>query len=178
MKNDYAAVIPPHFPLRPTSTPEDEYWGDNGTFYGVIAPGIDGWNAGFHKLFPRTRMADILDGTSNTMAIAEKFIPTWAYDDWWFGDDKGAFHGYDEVTFRSTVNNHAYFRNNPTQDFNVPQDGTQDWHAGFVFGSAHPSGINAVFADGSVHHISYNVDSLVFNALGHRADGTVFNNDF
>ena len=36
------------------------------------------------------------------------------------------------------------------------------------FGSAHPGGINAVYADGSVHSISFDVDVEVFNALGSR----------
>ena len=34
------------------------------------------------------------------------------------------------------------------------------------FGSAHTSGINAVFGDGSVHHIKFDVDVVLFNALG------------
>jgi prepilin-type processing-associated H-X9-DG protein len=36
------------------------------------------------------------------------------------------------------------------------------------FGSAHPTGINSVFADGSVHQISYDVDGILFNNLGTR----------
>jgi prepilin-type processing-associated H-X9-DG protein len=36
------------------------------------------------------------------------------------------------------------------------------------FGSPHTSGINAAFADGSVHSISFDVDVLVFNSLGTR----------
>jgi prepilin-type processing-associated H-X9-DG protein len=38
----------------------------------------------------------------------------------------------------------------------------------FFFGSSHPSGINAAFADGSVHHIKFDVDILIFNAIGSR----------
>jgi hypothetical protein len=38
----------------------------------------------------------------------------------------------------------------------------------FHFGSAHTNGIQAVFADGSVHTIGYDVDLVVFNALGTR----------
>ena len=36
------------------------------------------------------------------------------------------------------------------------------------FGSAHISGLNAVYADASVHQISFNIDVPVFNALGTR----------
>jgi prepilin-type processing-associated H-X9-DG protein len=38
------------------------------------------------------------------------------------------------------------------------------------FGSAHTSGINTVFGDGSVHHIRFDIDITLFNALGGRAD--------
>jgi prepilin-type processing-associated H-X9-DG protein len=39
-----------------------------------------------------------------------------------------------------------------------------------MFGSAHSSGLNAVFADGSVHIIGYDVDRALFNCLGNRQD--------
>jgi prepilin-type processing-associated H-X9-DG protein len=38
-------------------------------------------------------------------------------------------------------------------------------------GSAHQAGINAVFADGSVTMIGYDIAPEIFNCLGHRADG-------
>jgi len=42
---------------------------------------------------------------------------------------------------------------------------------GYDFGSPHPSGMNAGFADASVHSISYDIDRELFNRLGHRSDG-------
>ena len=38
----------------------------------------------------------------------------------------------------------------------------------YWFGSVHAGSINAVFADGSVHSINYDVDPYVFNSLGTR----------
>lgn len=38
------------------------------------------------------------------------------------------------------------------------------------FGSAHTSEFNAVFADGYVHTIGYDIDGVVFNHLGARND--------
>jgi prepilin-type N-terminal cleavage/methylation domain-containing protein/prepilin-type processing-associated H-X9-DG protein len=188
VKNDYAGVIPAQFPLTAAKNPESEFWGYGGQFYGVIAPGIDG---GYRPLSKIT-FASVTDGTSNTMAIAEKFMPTQVYNTgWWSGDDKAAFHGYDDNTLRSTVNNPAYFPGNPVRDFVTlseddsgcktkdPKYGCDTWHAKFIFGSAHPTGINAVFADGSVHHVKYGISADVFNALGHRSDGLpLTNNDF
>jgi prepilin-type processing-associated H-X9-DG protein len=43
----------------------------------------------------------------------------------------------------------------------------------YAMGSAHPGGINVVFADGSTTGISYDVDLEVFNRLGNRFDGEV-----
>jgi hypothetical protein len=40
-----------------------------------------------------------------------------------------------------------------------------------VFGSANPSGFNAVMCDGSVRIVSYNIDEQNYMRLGHRADG-------
>jgi prepilin-type N-terminal cleavage/methylation domain-containing protein/prepilin-type processing-associated H-X9-DG protein len=179
-KSDYAAVVPgPNVPLQGWEDPENTFWGD-GVRYGVIARGLDG-DPPLVRL-ASTRMASITDGTSNTMAVGEKFISTRDYTNWAFSEDKGAFHGFDNGYVRSTVNNLNYFPpGNPARDQNIPNSGTLGslgWKSAFVFGSAHPSGINAVFADGSVHHIPYSVDKNVFNALGHISDGAAVKIDF
>jgi len=207
-KNDYASATPGQYPLprntqtgELTTTPNDQYWGDptnGGQYMGVIAkafnvtglpnnPGVVAGSA-WHKL-GKVTFASVTDGTSNTMMIGEKFLAPAFYDGWHYGDDKGAYHGYDEVNARSTVNNPLYFPN-PARDFNMADyqscqsDPSGDtlglypcWHSGLTFGSAHPAGMNAVFADGSVHNIKYGIDGDVFNALGHRSDGSTLAQD-
>lgn len=42
---------------------------------------------------------------------------------------------------------------------------------GYQFGSAHPAGIMAMMADGSVRMLAFTVDPTVFNNLGNREDG-------
>lgn len=88
-------------------------------------------------------------------------------------DDRGWADGFDADIMRSTC-----FQPIPDTD---PQgfgtlaryfdDDPNTSFAGFNvfhFGSAHTNGINGVFADGSVHTISYDIDVVVFNALGSR----------
>jgi prepilin-type processing-associated H-X9-DG protein len=61
---------------------------------------------------------------------------------------------------------------NPAHDQNLVASQGDTWRSISFFGSAHPAGMNAVFADGSVHNIKYGIDPQVFNALGNRDDGT------
>ena len=65
---------------------------------------------------------------------------------------------------------------NPHRDENYDDLGGwgTGWAAQYQFGSAHPAGMNAVFADGSVHNVKYGIDPQVFNALGNINDGTNF----
>jgi prepilin-type processing-associated H-X9-DG protein len=192
---DYAAATPGPALLPKdragliTLRPIDAEWGIGG-YNGVIVKGVD-WNdggSGTGRPGTRVTVASVVDGTSNTMVIADKFIPTQHYaNNGWFGADKGAFLGYDEVNHRTTVAYQAGVGGppipNPQRDWNpdTANNGNQatwnqpGWQTGFVFGSAHPSGINAVFADGSVRTIQYNINADLFNLLGHRQDGAVVN---
>ena len=44
----------------------------------------------------------------------------------------------------------------------------------YRFGSSHPSGINGLFGDGTVHYIPYSVDRVVFARMCHVSDGIPF----
>jgi prepilin-type processing-associated H-X9-DG protein len=195
VKNDYAAVVPPRLPLPAgqNNSPEDHFWGDNGRFYGVVvgqgvgAGGRTDPNPGPTRRFKKgaSTFGTMSDGTSNTIALAEKFVPLGSVYNggWWSGDDKAAFHGFDDNTFRSTVNHTAYGPN-PLKDCNPGQSGccplgpdNDGWNCKFLFGSAHPSGINVVMGDGSVRQIRYGISADTFNLLGHGSDGLVVSLD-
>jgi prepilin-type processing-associated H-X9-DG protein len=47
----------------------------------------------------------------------------------------------------------------------------------YRFGSAHPSGMNALLGDGSVRFIKYTVDPVQFMRMCNRLDGAVVNLD-
>jgi prepilin-type N-terminal cleavage/methylation domain-containing protein/prepilin-type processing-associated H-X9-DG protein len=126
------------------------------------------------------KIAKITDGTSKTMVIGEKYIRSDNYDPngaAHYSDDRGWTDGWDADQMRST----AFL---PVRDgdsigwagaLNMRYFG-DDFTAGAVggaynvlqFGSAHTGGINAGFADGSVHPISFDIDVTVFNSLGTR----------
>jgi prepilin-type N-terminal cleavage/methylation domain-containing protein/prepilin-type processing-associated H-X9-DG protein len=125
------------------------------------------------------KMSKITDGTSKTMMIAEKYVRSDQYDAGRNSDDRGFTDGWDADTIRSTafapVNDsdpigfggtlESYFSDNGGGITSGPVQLNNLLH----FGSAHTGGINAVFADGSVHSIAYDVDVKVFNSLGTRA---------
>lgn len=104
-------------------------------------------------------MANITDGTSNTLAVSEKWLDkrNYATGDW--HDDQGWIDGWDPDVVR-------YTGFPPRKDSVSP--GSWD---GYQFGSAHPAGIMAMMADGSVRMLAFTVDPTVFNNLGNREDG-------
>jgi prepilin-type N-terminal cleavage/methylation domain-containing protein/prepilin-type processing-associated H-X9-DG protein len=112
-----------------------------------------------------TKMAQISDGTSNTLVVSEKYIQAtgeFGYVGGDASDDRGWLDGWDPDTMRSTCAR-------PLSDGGVSEirDSAGEDQT-YPFGSAHASGMNAVFADGSVRTISFDVAMYVFNSLGTR----------
>jgi prepilin-type processing-associated H-X9-DG protein len=118
---------------------------------------------------PPLRIADITDGTSTTLLVGEKrmnlfYLGMIPRND----DNEGYTAGNDWDTMRD-----ANFPPAPDTRASTEENG----FAGF--GASHPSGLNVVFADGSVHHIAFNINPTVFARLGTRADGQPLGgNDF
>jgi prepilin-type processing-associated H-X9-DG protein len=112
--------------------------------------------------------AKITDGTSKTMLATEKWLPPSMHDG--SGgqfDDRGWSDGWDYDTLRSTLlqplADNVDFR--PTGQHTDPLN--------YPVGSSHSGGVNAVFTDGSVTFISYDIDLENFNRMGNRLDGEV-----
>jgi len=183
---DYASVngLGSYFTLGPNGQPVDANGNrlniDNSTGLwttaGVIIPGsYNTWASGV----PKVNMASVIDGTSNTIAVAEKFVRPDQYNlptgnDW--GDDIQYFNGWDSPNTRSTICVPSYAPN-PAHDQNFDTNVYPAWHTAMCVGSAHPAGANCVFADGSVRNLKYGIDVAPFNALGGRADGININSD-
>jgi len=125
-------------------------------------PDVSLQNGLFH-LHSMVRLADIRDGTSNTFLIGEKYLDPERYTTGSDGgDNQSMYQGYDVDTVRFA--NSSGYPGPPRQD-------RLGYNNINIFGSAHPGGANFVFADGSVHSISYSIDLPTYTHLGNRKDG-------
>jgi prepilin-type N-terminal cleavage/methylation domain-containing protein/prepilin-type processing-associated H-X9-DG protein len=128
------------------------------------ASNLDG--TGVVRQYQPTNMATIKDGTSNTCIIGDKRLNLTNLGQPQADDNEGYTCGWNEDTVRLTSQP-------PQPDFL----GDPSLYGGKLFGSSHPARFNMVFADGSVHSISYSVNPATFKALGDVADGQVINLD-
>ncbi len=127
---------------------------------------------------PAPRLRQTTDGTSNTVMLGE-LQRLWAADDdprfaggngysgvnagrsadgWLFGGAATMF----------TASASAWIDNIAEQRFSA--GGLNSWHFEHP-GSEHPGGAHLANADGSIHFLSENMDSLVFMSLASRAGG-------
>jgi prepilin-type processing-associated H-X9-DG protein len=118
---------------------------------------------------------DIPDGTSATIMLAEKWLRPDEYTGGQWNDDHNIISGLDQDALRigdrpplhdALLDNKCclWWRDNN-------DDGGATY--GSRFGGAHPSGVNSLFVDGSVHNIRYNINTTVFAGLCRRNDGGV-----
>jgi len=118
----------------------------------------------------------IPDGTSNTLMIGEKWLPPNDYNGGAWNDDHNIMSGLDPDDAR--IGDRPPIRdfgtdahdNNCCSWWRDPKPPGSGY--GAYFGGAHTSGMNAVFVDGSVHHIGFTINQAVFAALCDRQDGT------
>jgi prepilin-type processing-associated H-X9-DG protein len=167
---DYAAATPANSPGS-----WDQFWYGNIWTYPDNVPAYQNWAASapyqgaivrYKTAGGEPRLNTIYDGTSNTIVISEKQLNPRNYFNGDWHDDQGWIDGWDPDIIRYTG-----FPPSPDREYLTKWP---DWE-GHRFGSAHPNGINALMADGSVRLIPYSINANTFNCLGHRSDGQVLN---
>jgi len=132
------------------------------------------------------KAVSVTDGTSNTIAIAEKAVSSRQYQpkiwDWW--DLPGWAHGADWPNMRLAGNWIDIQPDNKFPRVSWMEQGTgSGYYCEFGFGSAHSGVFNAVFGDGSVKSLSmtignsgnmgYSDQTSILYLLGRRNDGKV-----
>jgi prepilin-type N-terminal cleavage/methylation domain-containing protein len=146
------------------------YGACGGSGIGDVYDGILVPSRAFPGLKLTTSLNNIPDGTSNTVMLGEKALNLGlaqaGKND--CNNDEGWIDNWDNDTV-------LYGGFTPLPDITITTSycGDQDdgtW-SGSAFGSAHPVGFQTAFADGSVHFLSYNVNTQVLLYLSKIADG-------
>jgi prepilin-type processing-associated H-X9-DG protein len=148
---------------NPNPANGDSSFADKGGF--AWPGGLFGRINGIFGPASMTRFSDITDGASNTYLIVEKYVNANRYEGGSAADNSPLFEGYDWDIIRWSST--GLFQDAP------------ELGDGEFFGSAHASGANAVFCDGSVRSISYSITLNVHENLcqrndGHAIDGSTF----
>ena len=183
---DYAAPF-----FGPAGLDRTGLRGSPATFWGVIVPAEP--NPVNVSQSDRPLLGDtavtvngVVDGTANTILLGEKWMRPDEYNTGDWNDDHNLISSLDPDGMR--VGDHPPIRdtnNNPFTNVPVPAADNNpccDWwrdpdtalpspRLGSYFGSAHPAGMNALFADGSVHLLRYEIAKTVFANLCNKSDG-------
>ena len=108
-----------------------------------------------HRVF---RMKQLIDGTSKTYMVGEKYLNTDYYENGLsVGDNQNIYSGDDKDGMRWTAE--------------APNQDTPGAEFDSIFGSAHAGAFNIAFCDGSVQSVNYLIDLQLHRSLGNRKDG-------
>jgi hypothetical protein len=121
--------------------------------------------------------ANVLDGTTCTILVAEKYMDPDCYESGACpADDSSLYQGndYDANRWVPGFDNKGqvthWAARFPMQDIS---DSTQSTPiAQERFGSVHTVGFHVALCDGSVHNLNFGIDQVVYARLGIRNDGT------
>lgn len=117
-------------------------------------------------------LANITDGTSNTLFLGEKHVPLTGLYHVNYGDSS-VYNGR-WIPYANRLAGLEDPLGLGAQD-TVPSAGTVSGDSTWArkFGSWHPTVCGFAFVDGSVHHIRNNIDTTTLQSLARREDGSV-----
>ena len=131
-----------------------------------------------HPNSGKRRLAEITDGTSNTIAIAEKSLPPRTVGTDGGDNENWNNSGWDEDCIRyhfapvPDAKARAYLED-PLPAGKVT--GTAIWRR--MFGGPHPGGLNALYTDGSVRFTKFTVDPNAWRKACVADDGEILSAD-
>ena len=133
------------------------------------------------------KIADITDGTSNTMMVGEKFVvaigaydPNWQRSGGTYGpcnDDQGYVDGWDNDTLCSAGGGNSSKQVATSFGMQVELPRRMDLkeadndECGLNFGSIHATGFLCAFCDGTVHAVPFDISPDVWYYLCKINDG-------
>jgi prepilin-type N-terminal cleavage/methylation domain-containing protein len=112
------------------------------------------------------RMADITDGTSNTLLLGDKRMDLTYLGQFQSDDNEGYTAGWDHDAERLTTAQ-------PAPDTHNGSGWGEE-----KFGSSHTGGFNVALADGSIRFITYSISLQTFSSLGTLNGGETLGSDF
>jgi prepilin-type N-terminal cleavage/methylation domain-containing protein len=127
--------------------------GKNGGGFNFVLQHDGVWSVG-----RRTKLKEIVDGSSNTYLVGEKAMDVLDYTTGVDEGDRAPIAGLKDNF--GAANSYVRFAVSPvSQDFPITCQACHN------FGSAHPTTWNVAMADGSVHSVSYDLDVRVHRIL-------------
>jgi prepilin-type N-terminal cleavage/methylation domain-containing protein len=137
-------------------------------YAGNAGDGMTNYNGAIIRRSCKTPVdfAIVLDGTSNTLLVAEKQT-----NDNNFGGSGGDNEPYVNSGWDQDEIRWGGLNNAPAPDSAHPAEPPTFWSG--RFGSVHSGAFNGVLLDGSVRSISYNIDAETFRRICVRNDGLV-----
>ena len=149
---NYEEADDPHFQWTPTNISEKPWYCSGIVYYRS-----------------NVTMAKITDGTSKTIFAGEKYLrpESYTFSLPSFGDNQSLYTGFEWDNTRLT----RFIAGDPSSEVYLPRQDRLGYSNVRAFGSAHSNGFNAVFCDGSVRSIAYQVDAESYRRMGNRLDG-------
>ncbi len=137
--------------------------------------GVEGTNQnrqnGVLFLDSQIRLTDITDGTSNTLCVGERPPSADGILGWWYaGEGQSKDGSADMVLGVRELNMGNFGRDCPLGPYSFGPGRPNNQCDAFHFWSQHIGGAHFLFADGSVHFLSYSAND-VLPALATRAGG-------
>jgi hypothetical protein len=126
------------------------------------------------KFTPRLRMANITDGTSNTLMFGEKHIRPNSLRG--KGEDRSIFGGVNNVNRRVAGIQQNMVAN--VRPLRTPKEQDERPFANQSFGGPHPGVCVFVMGDGSIRKLNINININTLTALATRMGGETITGDF